>query len=301
MARSGRAISIAPDGLGREATDRALAAAASAAAVAGSEEEAAASAAADADDVPHPVETAVMRSVGRGAAWIIPAAYAVAAIAIGMGLPRLEQRLSFDLISGISSASAIAIYSSVAAGTMTLSAIVFSLTFVMVQFGATVYSPRLVLWLAENRLISHALGVFTGTYLYAIAWVDRHNVASVPITGVVVAVVWLLASIAAFIALIKHIAALQVNRMLAFTGNQGRRVIAALYPDNPPSTAEDEPDARSSGRPTQVVAHHGRPRAVQAIDAGALLKLTQGADARIEVAIAVGDTDRKSTRLNSSH
>src|SRR5262245_17262439 len=245
MARSGRAISIAPDGLGREATDRALAAAASAAAVAGSEEEAAASAAADADDVPHPVETAVMRSVGRGAAWIIPAAYAVAAIAIGMGLPRLEQRLSFDLISGISSASAIAIYSSVAAGTMTLSAIVFSLTFVMVQFGATVYSPRLVLGLAGNRLISHALGVFTRTYLYAIcaiAWVDRHNVASVPITGVVVAVVWLLASIAAFIALIKHIAALQVNRMLAFTGNQGRRVIAALYPDNPPSTAEDEPD-----------------------------------------------------------
>jgi len=264
-----------------------------------SEEAAAVSEVADDVDTPRAVGTTVKRRIGRGAAWMIPAGYAAAAIAIGIALPRLEHRFSLDLSSGIDSTSAIAIYSAVATGTMTLSAIVFSLTFVMVQFSATVYSPRLVLWLTENRLISHALGIFTGTYLYsiwAIAWINRDNVQGVPITGAVVAMVWLLASIAAFIALIKRVAALQVNRMLAFTGNQGRRVIAALYPDDPP-TAEDEHHACASGEPAQVVAHHGRPRAVQAIDAAALLKLAQDADARIEVAAAVGDTVMESTAL----
>ena len=50
------------------------------------------------------------------------------------------------------------------------------MTFVMVQFSATAYSPRLVLWLARDPVIAHALGVFTATFLYAVAalaWVDR--------------------------------------------------------------------------------------------------------------------------------
>src|SRR4029079_146120 len=100
---------------------------------------------------------------------------------------------------------------------------------------ATAYSPRLVLWLPEAPVLSHALGIFTGTYLYcisAIAWVDRDNVADVPFVGAVVAIVWLLASIGAFIALIRRVAVLQVRRMLAFTGDQGRRVLAALYSDD---------------------------------------------------------------------
>src|SRR5258705_13079190 len=116
---------------------------------------------------------------------------------MGILVPRLEARLWLDLTSHINSASALAIYSTVAAGTMTLSAIVFSLTFVMVQFSATAYSPRLVLWLAEDPLISHALGVFTATFLYAIAalaWVDRDYDRGVPVLSAAVVVLCLAAS-----------------------------------------------------------------------------------------------------------
>ena len=300
MARSGRVISIAPDGRVRAASDRAVEAAASAA-VADSEEEAAAvSEAADDGNGRRAVGTNMIRHISRGAAWIIPAAYAVAAMVIGTVLPRFEHRFSLDVISGINSASAIAIYSAVATGTMTLSAIVFSLTFVMVQFSATAYSPRLVLWLAEDPLISHALGIFTGAYLYsisAIAWIDRDNIEGVSIVGAVVAVAWLLAAVAAFIALIKRIAVLQVNRMLTFTGDQGRKTIASLYPNDQRFNNEETGEARISGTPTQIVTHHGRPRAVQAIDAAALLKLAQQADGRIEVTVAVGDTVMDSTPL----
>jgi len=240
--------------------------------------------------------------IGRSA-WIVPAIYAVFAVAIGIALPRLEYGLPFDLSSDVSSASAIAIYSVVATGTMTLLAIVFSMTFVMVQFSATVYSPRLVLWLSENPLISHALGINTGAFLYslcAIAWVDRNNVQGVSLTGAVVAMVWLLASIGAFIALIKRIAALQVNRMLAFTGDQGRKVIAALYASDRPSS-ENGHETSVDGPPSQVVVHHGRPRVVQAIDASKLLKLACCANARIDVAVAVGDAVIESTPLVLVH
>ena len=61
----------------------------------------------------------------------------------------------------ISVSAATAIYSSIASGMIALTGIVFSLTFVMVQFSATAYSPRLVLWIARDRAMMHALGIFT--------------------------------------------------------------------------------------------------------------------------------------------
>ena len=61
-----------------------------------------------------------------------------------------------------------AVYSAIASGMIVLTGIIFSLIFVMVQFSATAYSPRLVLWVARDRVI-RALGIFTATFLYAIA------------------------------------------------------------------------------------------------------------------------------------
>jgi hypothetical protein len=52
-----------------------------------------------------------------------------------------------------------------------------------VQFSATAYSPRLVLWVARDAVVSHALGVFSATFLYALvmlAWVDREAAGKVP-------------------------------------------------------------------------------------------------------------------------
>jgi uncharacterized membrane protein len=230
-------------------------------------------------------------------AWIVPSIYAVAALAFGVTLPRLEHRFWFDTFSSISSSSAIAIYSTIASGTMTLSAIVFSLTFVMVQFGATAYSPRLALWLAEAPLTSHALGIFTATFLYsitALAWVDRDNVDGVPLVAAAIVVLLLIASIAAFIALVKRVTVLQVNRLLAFIGDRGRAVIAAMS-TGPPTGGADR-SVLPPGAP-ELVRHSGRPRTVQAIDMRTLLRLACAANARIDVVAAVGDTVIESTPL----
>ena len=112
--------------------------------------------------------------------WSIPAAYAVAAVAAGMILPRLEASLLPGSDSGLSAAAAIAIFSSVGSGMIALTGIVFSLAFVMVQFSATAYSPRLVLWIARDPVLWHAVGIFSATFLYsiaAIAWIERDGTA----------------------------------------------------------------------------------------------------------------------------
>ncbi|HEX8798546.1 MAG TPA: DUF2254 family protein [Terriglobales bacterium] len=84
-----------------------------------------------------------------------PLSYAVTAVAAGLVFPRLEIQITRGL---------------------TLPGVVFSLAFVMIQFSATAYSPRLVLWISREPFIWHTVGVFTATFLYAIAalaWVDR--------------------------------------------------------------------------------------------------------------------------------
>lgn len=237
----------------------------------------------------------------RTTVWLIPSIYAVTAIAAGMLLPRLEGRLWPELGARMSVASATSLYSVIASGTMALTAIVFSLTFVMLQFSATAYSPRLVLWLARDPVIAHALGTFTATFLYAVAalaWVDRDNSSGVPLISAWLVVVLLLASIAMFISLIQRVALLQIHGMLTFIGDRGRREIAALYPD-PCSTVGPEAvaDEAVANLPPQLVTHRGRPLAVQAINVPRLVQLARAVNGRIEVLVAVGDTVMESTPL----
>src|SRR3954469_11865289 len=119
--------------------------------------------------------------------WAIPLAYAAMALVFGIVVPRLSFAFLPGFVSTISVSAAIGIYSSVASGMIALTGIVFSLTFLMVQFSATAYSPRLVVWIARDPVVSHALGVFTATFLYALAaisGIDRSGSGKVPLVSV---------------------------------------------------------------------------------------------------------------------
>src|SRR5215471_4429353 len=89
-------------------------------------------------------------------AWRIPLSYAAGALIVGFTVPRLAYSILPGFVSTISVNAAIGIYSAVASGMIALTGIVFSLTFVMVQFSATAYSPRLVLWIARDPVMSHS-------------------------------------------------------------------------------------------------------------------------------------------------
>ena len=81
--------------------------------------------------------------------WFIPMFYVSGAAPGGLALPRIEQAYSPSYTLGVSVASAQALLSAAASGMMALTGIVFAMAFVMVQFSAIAYSPRL--WCFGSR------------------------------------------------------------------------------------------------------------------------------------------------------
>src|SRR4030095_7881198 len=91
------------------------------------------------------------------------------------------------------------VLSSISAGMMALTGIVFSLAFVFVQCGSSAYSPRLVRLCTTDRVMTHALGIFTGTFVFALVGLmlltpDRSPLLTWTVS--IAALSWLLASIA---------------------------------------------------------------------------------------------------------
>src|SRR5436190_9412040 len=225
--------------------------------------------------------------------WTIPLAYVLTTLVMGMLFPRFEHYLMPNLVSTMSAAAAMGICGAVASGMIALTGIVFSLTFVMVQFSATAYSPRLVLWIARDPVVSHAIGIFTATFLYALillGWVDRNASGNVPLISGWMVFALLLASMVMFIALIERIGLLQVNRMLIFTGDHGRTAIDELYPAQKPVSSSIDPDGYRKLDVTQTLSYVGRPQVVQAVRVEALVKLASDSRAIIDVTAVIGSS-----------
>jgi uncharacterized membrane protein len=225
-------------------------------------------------------------------AWGIPALYTAAALAAGLTLPRIEGRLFPGLASVVTPSEATAIYSAIASGTIALTGIVFSLVFVMVQFGATAYSPRMVPLIARDKVIPHALGVFAATFLYAIAaisGVESSTSGRVPVASLCVVIALLIATMAMLIGLIQRIGLLQVSHVLRLMGDEGRKAIARTYPPVESTVkVAGQADRPAVGR-TQTVVHHGPPRWIHAIDVAGLVNVARESRAVIELVAAVGD------------
>ena len=169
----------------------------------------------------------------------------------------------------------------------------------MVQFSATAYSPRLVLWISRDPVISHSVGVFTATFLYALAalaWVDRNGSGRVPLVGMSVIAVLLILSIIMFISLIQRVSMLQVTRMLIFTGDQGREVIEKLYPPMDTPATPYSPSLLTAPC-AQTLFHHGHLIALQRVDIPALVRVATEAACALDMTASVGDVVLESTPM----
>jgi uncharacterized membrane protein len=232
------------------------------------------------------------RKSKRGS-WVIPLTYTSVTFLVGMLFPRIEHYLLPHLVTTMSPSAAMGICGAVASGMIALTGIVFSLAFVMVQFSATAYSPRLVLWVAHDPVVSHALGIFIATFIYALivlGWVDREAAGKVPLISSWMVFVLLVVSMGAFIALLERVGLLKVNRMLSFTGNHGRKAISELYGSGASPQPRTGTDDYQKLVVTQSVTHVGPPQAIQAVHMDRLLELATKTGAVIEVTAAIGDS-----------
>ena len=164
--------------------------------------------------------------------WLIPMIYVGASVVCGLTLPRIEQEYLASYSLNLSVASAQAYLSAAASGMMALMGIVFAMAFVMVQFSAIAYSPRLVLWFARDHSLFHALGAFAATFIYSLftlAWVDRGASGAVPLFSGVLVAIMLILSMLLFSRLVQRLTDLQVTSVLQLIGDKGREVIRSMF------------------------------------------------------------------------
>lgn len=231
--------------------------------------------------------------------WLIPVIYVAVSILCGLTLTRFETTYLSAYTFNISVASAQAYLSAAASGMMALTGVVFAMAFVMVQFNAIAYSPRLVLWFARDQTLFHSLGVFAATFTYALftlAWVDRGGSGTVPLFSTLLVGVLLVVSMLLFSWLIQRLTALQITNVLRVIGDQGRAVIREML-----QRADERPalerQARSEtagdahfGPISQTITYSDDPRAITKIDIVGLVRQAQSTGAVIVLACAVGDT-----------
>ena len=234
--------------------------------------------------------------------WLIPSLYAAASVVSSLVLPRLEARyFAHDLDLSISSAQAF--LSAVASGMMALTGIVFSIAFVMVQFNAIVYSPRLVVWFARDRLLFHSMGVFVATFTFSLgtlAWVDRGGNGVVPFVSCMLVASMLIASVLLLAQLVQRLNSLQITQVLRIIADKGREVIHETYravADTGSGKSSDANLRRISGPFSLSIKHQGKPCAVTRIDIDGLVRQARQADCTILVDCAVGDTLLEDTLL----
>ena len=228
--------------------------------------------------------------------WLIPMLYTVASVTAGLILPRLEHAYFADYAENISVGSALAFFSSVSSGMMALTGIVFAIAFVLVQFNAVAYSPRLVVIFASSPKLFHTLGIFFATFFYslaAIAWTDRGGSGRVPLFSTLLVAILLILSMVAFARLVQSLNDLQIHNVLQVIGTRGRSVIQAMFPliaDSANTNEEGTAPPLVLGPLSQTLTHSGVPQVVTGFDLNALVKLARIADAVVAIDCGVGET-----------
>jgi uncharacterized membrane protein len=242
--------------------------------------------------------------------WLIPIVYTVGGVACGLIVPRIELAYLAPYAHAISVASAQAVLSAIASGMMALTGMVFAVAFVMAQFSAVAYSPRLVLWLTRNPALFHSLGVFVATFIYSLAtlaWVDRAGSGVVPMFSVLSVSAMLVLSMLLFSSLVQRLRGLQITNVLQQVGDKGRQVIRQMFQrlDERPA-AEWKPDIIPAdyarlGPVAQTLKYSGAPRAIATLDVASLVRQARQSEGVIVLACAVGDTLVEDTLLLRVH
>lgn len=212
-------------------------------------------------------------------------------------MPYIDVRVFPEWISLLDKSTLSTILSSIASGMITLTGLVFSLAFVVVQFGSTAYSPRMIRLFAHSRMLHHSLGIFTGTFLYSLMALRTIGLRGAETTGgftVWVAFVWLLASIVVLAGLVRVFTTLTIANILEALSEAGRLSISRVYGGHAPDKDKANPgklgvpEGSDDGGATQRIVYHGKPAYVNGYDTESLAALARKTGTVIHLPHSVG-------------
>jgi uncharacterized membrane protein len=180
----------------------------------------------------------------RAAFWLVPAVCVLAALVAAPLIARLDAVVSPDggTWFGGGAESARQILGVIASSVLTFAGLVFSITIVALQLASTQFSPRVLRSFLRDRYTQVSLGLFIGTFNFALLTLrevrgaDAAGGEFVPGLSVSVTVVLALASVTAAMVYIHHMAqAVRVVVVIDRIAAETKRSLDRLYPDTPPA------------------------------------------------------------------
>jgi uncharacterized membrane protein len=179
----------------------------------------------------------------------------------------------------------------VGAGLLTFIGVVFSLLFLVVQFGSTTFTPRLNLF-HSAPIVWHAFAFYTGVLVFAfVAALSTSGDDSMTGLVPIVTIVLLLVAIALFRSLqMRAFSSIQLASTLAQVTQRGRQVLDGVYPDRPLPEAGGTQDPRALPHGQRDVIWTAGSGIVQAIDVPRIISAAHDADAAVEIVVPFGET-----------
>jgi uncharacterized membrane protein len=235
------------------------------------------------------------RRVLADSLWVVPAGFVVASLVLSFALVRWDLDDPIVLSKAISAESASTALSALGSGMLAFTGFVTSVVLMIIQFGTSEFSPRLLRWFRRDRTLQVALSTFIATFLFALtstAQVGRGNADFVPTRTLIAALVLTLSSVAMFLLLIERTAnGLRVANVTQRLDAAARLVFDAVYPGSASEASVAEQTSRDlrDQPPVQVVRNKEVGAVLVTMDQQALVALARRHDLLIELAHAVGD------------
>src|SRR5215207_2816703 len=226
--------------------------------------------------------------------WVVPAAYIAGALALATVLVRWDESDPVELSSSLSAGSASTALAALGSGMLAFTGFVTSVVLVLVQFGTSEFSPRLVRWLRRDRTLKFALSTFVATFLFALvatAQLGRGEADFVPTRTLIAALAHTVLSTVMFLLLIDRTAkGLRVANVVQRLDTAAREVFDTVYAADPSDVADPDRTLPSLGeRPVQVVTHRGVGAVLVTFDRARLARLARRGGAVVQLVPAVGD------------
>jgi uncharacterized membrane protein len=225
-----------------------------------------------------------------GSLWFVPVLCVLAGAVLSFATLALDRRFDYgaiprSLVGGPDAATAI--LSTVAASMVSLTALVLTITMVVVQLAMGQFSPRIVQRILQDKPSQFAIGLFVATFVHAILAVrevtnNGDGTGQVPGIAVLTAFVLVLVSIAVLVVYVHHIGqALRVSALIELVGKDTRVLLDRIYPDKGADLESEPTEPR--------VLRARRSGVVAAIGDDELVAEAQRADCTLELVPALGE------------
>ena len=235
--------------------------------------------------------------------WPLPLLAVLSAVALGVGLPRLDAALDDRLPSALTAylfgggaGAARTILTAIATSLITVTSLTFSLTVVTLQLASSQYSPRLLRTFTRDRFVHGTLALFLGSFVYALTVLrtvrtaDSGGPAFVPQLAVTVAFVLMVASVLGLVMFLAHLAReIRVETILATVHAEATDTIARVLGGSrvrdgsrggPPPAFSDDNAYRIFSTSSGVL---------QSVDAPSLLEAAVTANILLSIDVPVGE------------